>query len=419
MANETLPVLIIGAGISGLLLAQQLRKLNIPYRIFDRDDDFTTRGVGWGMTLHWSLPALRECLPDDVLCQVPQAYVDRAAVERGEQTAYPFFNLNTGEFQAATPKLPESQRIRVSRQRLRGVLATGVDVQWRKAFQRYEEGEESIKVTFEDGSICEGRLLVGCDGSHSKVRRSVFPNEHANYHVPVRLFGFTMRKTAEEARPIRDIDPFVVYGATSEQNSFMFLSVLDGPDDNEDTRGGYVYSTCISRYLREEEKNGAHKRGGSTKEYRVQSVKEIATQFAEPFRTFLLSSIDNAEVKQINLEDFLPPVYRDGADPPRPARVVLVGDALHNMTMYRGEGANHAIVDVLEMNEKVLPYLNIGREALRGAVCEFEKGVVERTRPAVLASRQACLDAHNWERLMNTKPPSPLLTRREMRIQYK
>jgi hypothetical protein len=89
------------------------------------------------------------------------------------------------------------------------------------------------------------------------------------------------------------------------------------------------------------------------------------------------------------------------------------------MTMYRGEGANHAIVDVLEMNEKVLPYLNIGREALRGAVCEFEKGVVERTRPAVLASRQACLDAHNWERLMNTKPPSPLLTRREMRIQYK
>jgi 2-polyprenyl-6-methoxyphenol hydroxylase-like FAD-dependent oxidoreductase len=55
--RKSLPVLIIGAGISGLILAQQLRKSGVPFLIFERDTDFSTRGAEWGLTLHWSLPA--------------------------------------------------------------------------------------------------------------------------------------------------------------------------------------------------------------------------------------------------------------------------------------------------------------------------------------------------------------------------
>ena len=124
-----LPVLIIGAGISGLLLAQQLRQLNIPYHIFERDNDFTTRGSGWGLTLHWSLPALRELLPDDLLSHLPDTYVDRAAVERGEDSAFPFFDLSTGEKKGEVPRNGEHERIRVSREKLRRLLATGIDIQ--------------------------------------------------------------------------------------------------------------------------------------------------------------------------------------------------------------------------------------------------------------------------------------------------
>ena len=68
---ETSPVLIVGAGISGLLLAQHLRKQNIAFRIFERDGDLKTRGVGWGLTLHWSLPALRSLLPLDFVQRLP------------------------------------------------------------------------------------------------------------------------------------------------------------------------------------------------------------------------------------------------------------------------------------------------------------------------------------------------------------
>lgn len=126
-----LPVIIVGAGISGLLLAQQLRQLNIPLRIFERDDDFTSRGSGWGLTLHWSLPALRELLPKDLLSRLPDTYVDRAAVERNEDSTFPFFDLTTGEKKGAVPRAGENERIRVSREKLRQLLATGIDIEVR------------------------------------------------------------------------------------------------------------------------------------------------------------------------------------------------------------------------------------------------------------------------------------------------
>jgi 2-polyprenyl-6-methoxyphenol hydroxylase-like FAD-dependent oxidoreductase len=128
MEND-FPVLIIGAGISGLLLAQQLLQMDIPFQIFERDDDFSTRGSGWGLTLHWSLPALRELLSDDLLSRLPDTYVDRAAVERGESSTFPFFDLTTGEMKGASARAGENERIRVSRERLRRLLATGIDIQ--------------------------------------------------------------------------------------------------------------------------------------------------------------------------------------------------------------------------------------------------------------------------------------------------
>ena len=128
MEND-LPVIIIGAGISGLLLAQQLRQLNIPFQIFERDSSFTARGSGWGLTLHWSLPALRGLLPEHLLSRLRETYVDRGAVERGEDSTFPFFDLTTGERKGGVPQAGENQRIRVSRERLRRLLATDVDIQ--------------------------------------------------------------------------------------------------------------------------------------------------------------------------------------------------------------------------------------------------------------------------------------------------
>ena len=128
------PILVVGAGVSGLLLAQYLRKTGKPFQIFERDNDLATRGLGWGLTIHWSLPALRSLLPGDLVSRLQEAYVDRAAVEEGKASTFPFFDLSTGKLEAATPKASTDTRIRVSRDKFRRLLAVGLSIQVRLAF---------------------------------------------------------------------------------------------------------------------------------------------------------------------------------------------------------------------------------------------------------------------------------------------
>ena len=45
-------MLIVGAGIGGLTLAQSLRKQGISFEIFERDVDKNARFQGWAIALH-------------------------------------------------------------------------------------------------------------------------------------------------------------------------------------------------------------------------------------------------------------------------------------------------------------------------------------------------------------------------------
>ncbi|OLN96780.1 putative FAD-dependent monooxygenase [Colletotrichum chlorophyti] len=372
--EQELPVIIIGAGVSGLLLAQHLRSNNIPFRIFERDTDLTTRGVGWGLTLHWSLPALRFLLPEDLVARLPEAYVDRAAVARGEASAFPFFDLSTGELKGASPRAPESLRIRVTRERLRRLVATDVDIQvrfclgfpfsplrsWGKGFQKYEERQDSVVVTFENGSTVAGRALVA--------------NTPTDTNVP---------------RPV----------------------VLDAPGNTDGSTDKYSCQICISwpdraGFLGKLEPTDYP----GTNAGKIELIRSFAEGWAEPFRSLVLGIPADTDVKHLDLSDYPPQkgLRSEG-------RVVLMGDAFHAMAMYRGEGANHAILDVLDFAEKVSPKMNTDFAGFRIALDAYEDAVVTRARPGVLASRRACLDAHDWPRI---SPTSPLLSKREMKLQF-
>lgn len=45
-------ILIIGAGLAGLALAQSLRARNYTFQVFDRDVSEVARNQGWCITLH-------------------------------------------------------------------------------------------------------------------------------------------------------------------------------------------------------------------------------------------------------------------------------------------------------------------------------------------------------------------------------
>jgi 2-polyprenyl-6-methoxyphenol hydroxylase-like FAD-dependent oxidoreductase len=68
-------------------------------------------------------------------------------------------------------------------------------------------------------------MLFGCDGNRSRVRQEIFGQEQSTNHpIPVSMFGFTMQITAEQAKPIRSLDPFFMQGTASANDVSMYTS---------------------------------------------------------------------------------------------------------------------------------------------------------------------------------------------------
>lgn len=60
--------------------------------------------------------------------RLPETFVDAEAVERGETGNFLLYDLQTGEEKY---RVPPNTRIRVSRERLRGLLMDGLDIEVR------------------------------------------------------------------------------------------------------------------------------------------------------------------------------------------------------------------------------------------------------------------------------------------------
>lgn len=424
MQSSALPVLIIGAGISGLSLAQGCRKHGIPYQLFERDESVAARSAGWGLTLNWCLPVFRSLMPQDVADGLGETLVNKAAVNAGEKGSFTFFDLATGE---AKWRVPASERLRVSRERLRRLMLTGSVVQWGKTVVDLQYADDSITVHFSDGSTATGSLVVGCDGAHSQIRKLCHPDEHQNKPLPIRFIGAGPRYPVSTAESMRKLDPFFLQGSSSKSDVFLWFSFLDVPGD-PDTVSPERRSPEDSEMCRCQVMTSWPYRPGflgrekpvempQTDKEKLAMMSSLAESFVDPFRSIVQQIPPDSEVKEIALADWMPrSTINTELGKQCAGRVALVGDAAHAMVMYRGEGANHAVVDAGRLIDLLKPLYEadepIKNDVMKAAMQEYEEEMVERTALAVLASRQACMDAHDFKRLNDQ---SPLVRRRLMR----
>ncbi|KAJ5112002.1 hypothetical protein N7532_000047 [Penicillium argentinense] len=397
------PVLIVGAGIVGLTLGQALKLRNIPFEIYERDVDPDARGQGWAITLHWALDYMHQMLPEDTVKRIQDVQVD-PDVARNDNGNFLFINLETGEPRF---KIPPSVRWRVNREKMRKALLVGIEerVHWGRRVVGVELLEETkVHLRFMDETIVAGRMVVGAEGSRSMVRQGLRPDAFDNIPLGINFTGVAVDLSPDEIKPLRDMDPLLFQGCHPPTGAFFWFSMLETPQVNH-TAGTdaerYRAQICMS--WREDSPDD---KVADTDEARLANMKRRARGFV-PFLQQAVERIPNGTpVTEIKLADWecLPWDNHDG-------RVTMAGDAAHAMTMYRGEAANHGLLDAFNL-ANAIEKVYVGAESAGAAIDAFEEEMRKRTSRAVRLSRQACRDAHDWGRLDET---SAILTKRAIK----
>jgi salicylate hydroxylase len=165
-------ILIIGAGLGGLALAQGLIKAGFNVTVFERDKSPTSRPQGYRISIRsLGMNALTALLtPKQISCLSLAKVADvgdgfTCANEKME----PLFSVPSGQDAA----------VQFLRSELRSLLSEGVNIEWNKRLMLFEDNGNQVTAYFEDGSRATGDLLVGCDGGGSIVRE-LLPSVYGN-----------------------------------------------------------------------------------------------------------------------------------------------------------------------------------------------------------------------------------------------
>lgn len=391
-------ILISGAGIVGLLTAQAFKTRGIDYVVIDRDSDVNFReSAGWAITLHWALENFLNLLPPEIVLEIYNSQV-RKDFHEHDTGNFRYINATTGSTILA---IPPSKRLRVRREQIRRALLKGIDVQWDCKLSEITETSDGIIIKCASGRTFEGDVLLGCDGSNSATRRIICGEEGKLNYLPIRFCGAKVKMTGEETDDIAArFDPLLFQGTVPKNETFFWFSMLATPEYSREEDVFYA-QVNLSWKVEDDEEPFA------TPEEKAAALLRHAKGLHPDLHELVQRAAeDSLQLVEIKLADW-PQVQWDTRD----NKILLLGDAAHAMTMYRGEAANHGITDVSDLIKDIDLYL-AGIVTWEEVVSNYCSTVKARAGEAVLLSRQACLDAHDMSKI-KVDSDSPLLSMRK------
>ncbi|KAI6080772.1 putative monooxygenase [Hypoxylon rubiginosum] len=394
MASEnTKPrILIVGGGLGGLTLAQCLRKQNIPFQIFERDLTPVSRLSGWAIALHTMLEDLLSSMPSD-LPPLKESVHHLSPLNLESQIC-----LYINGKRLVAESTPDAPIIRANRYRFRKWLSTQIPIQWGKRVAGVEEDEDEVRVHFEDGTTATGDILVGADGVNSIVREHVLqrPNSEILQTFPATMAvgEVTVSGKLFENQLALGHSCWVKSGPPSA-GYFVFCGLREVSPDGKS--GSYYWYVVNEDPDIGKEDHWLH--SASQAEKLKHSIK--ITRLLEPRFTEIIRSTPVSGMRTHPL------LVRDAIIHDLPvSRITLLGDAMHPMTPFRGEGGVHAIRDALNLG-KVLGQLESNdTQEIKSLLGPYQEEMIERGIPAVQGSRIQGSNAHNT----NTSAESKIIS---------
>jgi 2-polyprenyl-6-methoxyphenol hydroxylase-like FAD-dependent oxidoreductase len=383
-------VIIIGAGTGGLALAHRLHGAGVEVSVYERDRTRSDGLFGYrvGISPDGSR-ALAACLPPQLFdtfkktTAIAPQYTNFVTEKLGEL----FTAGGPEDAEILGPTDPEFAERSVSRMTLRQILLTGLEevVHFDRKFERYAHNPDgTVTAYFADGTSATGDVLVGADGTASRVRKQYLPQAKL---VETDLFGVTGKLPLnEETRAL--LTPRMLRGVTMAfaphgVNTIFHVMEFEwqrGATDPElvkawpgltfDNTRDYVMWGFSShrRFLPPDfmELSGPQLH---------QLVLERTTNWHPNLRK-LFELADSTSCFPLNIRTSEP------VDPWQSTNVTLIGDAIHTMTPGLGVGANTALRDARILGDNL-----VRMPSSLDAITDYERQMHGYAWEAVLKSR--------------------------------
>lgn len=329
------PVAVIGAGISGLVLGQCLRRKNIPAVIYERLKANPTRN-NYGITLdkpvYKSLLETLQTTEDDFRRRVGvhHPYNDAVASDDG--------------------------KLRVNRAALSNILENGLDIRWEHQLSKILPNGKSRSAVFQTGigeSTEEYDLLIGADGVHSAARAQLdLPKSAFDLEVLPYIVFNGKRRIKYSDFPKELLDCFENPDGISHAQDGAVLSIKADFWDAKKQLVAVSYTLSRAASEADQPLLDRNLRDAETLAERfveeVEDLGELPSPFYQVFNPETMSQdrllhwlMRSALVDDKALEDV---ASNKG--------VVLLGDAAHAQQI-PGSGANLAIEDALALAQYI------------------------------------------------------------------
>lgn len=359
-SSKVKPVLIVGGGVAGPVLALFLRRAGFAPEIFEATDGPSAAGGALGLA------------PNGMNVLAAAGVVEQ--VRDTSVTAKEWlFENQSGKVLARSPGGNASRygqpAVMITRADLHRVLVEqaqdeGVPIHFNKSFVSLKDiPGQSVIAQFSDGSSAEGDFLVGADGIRSQVRRSIMPTAPKPVYTGMVAPGGISPCIDSDVRPRSDQRGHFIFG----QNGFFgYFNALteEGPRT--------VWWSTSSAPLATKEQMGA-----ATQSELRRRLLELHGNWAEPVPQLIESAESMLNIAIHDVPSL--PTWSAG-------RAILIGDAAHAVAPHSGQGASMALEDAQFLAKLVSASQGVGLHQL---FADFERKRRPRTDEVIALGRRS------------------------------
>jgi salicylate hydroxylase len=331
-------IAIVGGGPSGLALAIGLKLKGITCVVFEKDREYDNT-KGYSLTIQKNGREVLQALNMLDLIRKHGCAYQETGQHMIHSSGKVLVSPNTVDDGRDNFYIPRAQ---IRKLLLEEVHRLNIKVIFNTVLKSINDGNSdgNVTLTFSDGSIYKSKIIAGCEGLYSPLREVVIPSS---------------------VSPIRYTNVATIWGINKYEHPLACagsIHVVDG----KGTRL-FIKPYCTTKkmwLITHTMPEDMVPELSRNPEKAFLKAKECLIGWADNFKEFIETS-PMETVRAGKLCDRDPVKYMDMRHP----YIVLIGDAAHPMTPFRGQGANSALEDTQLLCNKLILQKGNFREGIQ------------------------------------------------------